>query len=49
MVGHSYDDRKDEWILDNGASYHMIPHRSWFTSYRECDGGPGIYGHGNAC
>ncbi|MGV8065578.1 hypothetical protein PJP13_29545, partial [Mycobacterium kansasii] len=34
-----YDDHKDEWVLDTGASFHMTAHRSWFTSYKECDGG----------
>ncbi|MGV7988734.1 hypothetical protein PJP10_30605 [Mycobacterium kansasii] len=35
----SCDDRKDEWMLDTGASFHMTPHWNWFTSYGECDGG----------
>ena len=22
-----------EWILDSGASFHVTPHRSWFSTY----------------
>nr|CAD1842820.1 unnamed protein product [Ananas comosus var. bracteatus] len=27
------------WILDSGVTHHMCPHRSWFITYEECDGG----------
>ncbi|GAV72192.1 hypothetical protein CFOL_v3_15681, partial [Cephalotus follicularis] len=23
----------DEWVLDSGYSYHMCPHKDWFTTY----------------
>ncbi|MGV7343109.1 hypothetical protein PJI17_30885, partial [Mycobacterium kansasii] len=36
-------------MLDTRASFHMTPHRSWFTSYRECDGGKVFMGNGFAC
>ncbi|XP_058085240.1 probable glutamate carboxypeptidase PLA3 isoform X2 [Magnolia sinica] len=49
MIRHLYDDHRDKWILDTRASYHMIPHRSWFTSYRECDGRRVFMGNDNAC
>ena len=29
----------DRWILDSGASHHMCPHREWFNTYEEVDGG----------
>ena len=22
-----------DWILDSGASFHVTPHREWFTNY----------------
>ena len=22
-----------DWIIDLGASFHVTPHREWFTSY----------------
>ena len=27
------------WLIDSGASYHMTPHREWFSEYEEYDGG----------
>ena len=29
-------DPRDSWILDSGATNHMIPISSWFTSYIPC-------------
>ena len=29
-------DLQDSWILDSGATYHMTPISSWFTSYIPC-------------
>ncbi|PSS08126.1 Endonuclease [Actinidia chinensis var. chinensis] len=39
----------DEWILDSGCSYHMCPHRDWFSSFEELDGGVVLMGNDNAC
>jgi hypothetical protein len=27
------------WLIDSGASYHMNPHREWFSEYEKYDGG----------
>jgi hypothetical protein len=29
----------DVWLIDSGASYHMNPHREWFSEYEKYDGG----------
>jgi len=29
----------DSWLIDSGASYHMTPHREWFSEYEKYDGG----------
>jgi hypothetical protein len=29
----------DVWFIDSGASYHMNPHREWFSEYEKYDGG----------
>ncbi|KAG6437470.1 hypothetical protein SASPL_102387 [Salvia splendens] len=29
----------DVWILDSGASHHLCPHREYFTTYEQIDGG----------
>lgn len=27
------------WVLDSSCSYHMCPHREWFTTYEPLNGG----------
>jgi hypothetical protein len=29
----------DVWLIDSAASYHMNPHREWFSEYEKYDGG----------
>ena len=29
----------DVWLIDLGASYHMTPHKEWFSEYEKYDGG----------
>jgi hypothetical protein len=29
----------EAWLIDSRASFHMTPHREWFDSYEELDGG----------
>jgi hypothetical protein len=29
----------DVWLIDSGASYHMTPHREWFSEYEKYDDG----------
>jgi hypothetical protein len=33
---HAYH---DVWLIDSGASYHMNPHKEWFSKYEKYDGG----------
>jgi hypothetical protein len=30
---------RDVWLIDSSASYHMTPHREWFSEYEKYDGG----------
>jgi hypothetical protein len=30
---------RDVWLIKSGASYHMTPHREWFSEYEKYDGG----------
>jgi hypothetical protein len=30
---------RDVWLIDSGASYHMNPHREWFSEYEKYNGG----------
>ena len=30
---------RDVWLIDSGASYHITPHREWFSEYEKYDGG----------
>jgi hypothetical protein len=30
---------RDVWLIDSGASYHVTPHREWFSEYEKYDGG----------
>ena len=29
----------DEWILDYGCTFHMCPHRDWFTTFEQTSSG----------
>jgi hypothetical protein len=29
----------DVWLIKSGASYHMTPHKEWFSEYEEYNGG----------
>jgi hypothetical protein len=33
------------WLIDSGASYHMTPHREWFSEYEKYDGGDVFLGN----
>jgi hypothetical protein len=33
---HAY---RDVWLIDSDVSYHMTPHREWFSEYEKYDGG----------
>ena len=36
MGNHS---ERDIWLIDSGASCHMIPYREWFCEYEKYNGG----------
>ena len=44
-------EKKDlnEWILDSGCTYHMCPHRDWFTTYEFVDCGTVLMGNDVSC
>jgi hypothetical protein len=29
----------DVWLINSGVSYHMTPHREWFSEYEKYDDG----------
>ncbi|KAG6397474.1 hypothetical protein SASPL_143641 [Salvia splendens] len=39
LVADEQPQCNDVWILDSGASYHLCPHREYFTTYEQIDGG----------
>jgi hypothetical protein len=44
----SYVNDENSWIMDTGASQHMIPNRDWFESY-ESSSGNVLMGNSNLC
>jgi hypothetical protein len=30
---------RDVWLIESGVSYHMTPHKEWFSEYEKYDGG----------
>ena len=39
----------ENWLLDSGASHHIGPHRSWFTSYETVNGSSVFMGNNVSC
>jgi hypothetical protein len=37
----------DVWFIKSGASFHMTPHREWFSEYEKYDGGDVFLGDGS--
>nr|GEW27184.1 retrovirus-related Pol polyprotein from transposon TNT 1-94 [Tanacetum cinerariifolium] len=40
---------RDELIVDSGCTFHMIPHRSWFTTYESFNGSNVYMGNHSIC
>nr|GEV15760.1 reverse transcriptase domain-containing protein [Tanacetum cinerariifolium] len=40
---------RDEFIVDSGYTFHMISHRSWFTTYESFNGGNVYMGNHSIC
>ncbi|KAM2636752.1 hypothetical protein EV1_021345 [Malus domestica] len=38
-----------KWVLDTGCTHHMTPHKDWFSSLKEFDGGVVFTGDDNPC
>ncbi|KAM1382804.1 hypothetical protein ACFX2F_035231 [Malus domestica] len=38
-----------KWVLDTGCTHHMTPHKDWFSSLKEFDGGVMFMGDDNPC
>lgn len=39
----------DRWIMDSACSYHISPHRDWFSTYEPIQGGAVLMGNDVAC
>ena len=39
----------DKWILDSGCTFHMCPHRDWFTMFEQTSSGLVYMGNNNTC
>ena len=40
---------ESEWMLDNGATYHVCPRRKWFSSFEKLDSGVVYMADNRAC
>lgn len=49
LLAASTEKGKAEWILDSGCTYHMCPHRDWFTTYNSIDSGVVLMGNNTPC
>lgn len=47
MVSGSNDIK--EWIMDSGCTFHMSPHKHFFTKIKEFDGGKVVMGNNQQC
>jgi hypothetical protein len=48
VVSHS-EHPMDSWILDSTCSFHVMPNRDWFGTYRSVNSGKVIMGNGTHC
>lgn len=39
----------DGWVIDTGSTFHLTPHRYWFSSYELVSGGMVIMGNSDRC
>ncbi|KAK4431089.1 Retrovirus-related Pol polyprotein from transposon TNT 1-94 [Sesamum alatum] len=49
MLSVSTNQFVDAWILDSACSYHIMPNREWFTSYRSGNSGSVYFGDDRCC
>ena len=38
MASTGTHSESDFWLIDSGASFHMTPHREWFSEYEKYNG-----------
>ena len=38
LASTSTQPEHDFWLIDSGASFHMTPHREWFSEYEKYNG-----------
>ena len=38
LASTSTQSERDFWLIDSGASFHMTPHRDWFSEYEKYNG-----------
>ena len=38
LASTSTQSERDFWLIDSGASFHMTPHREWFSEYEKYNG-----------
>ena len=43
------DQNVQDWVMDSGASFHVTPHREWFTNYDAKRTGQVQLGNDYAC
>ena len=39
VASTSTQSKRESWLIDSGASFHMTPHRHWFYQYEGLKGG----------
>ena len=44
----SYEDPKDQWILDSGCSFHMTPRKDWLLDFKSSEGKV-LMGNNHSC
>ena len=49
LLTTSNDAYSQDWILDFGASFHVTPHREWFSTYNNGQTGCVHLGNNGAC
>lgn len=49
IISHCSVCTDEEWILDSSCSFQMCPNRSWFTTYKEVNGGTILMGNNMVC
>ena len=45
LASTSTHEDRDVWLIDSSVSYHMTPHREWFSKYEKYDGGDVFLGY----